>query len=206
MLIPASAGVFRRRFVLLSFGVPLRVVSFLVILAFRLPGAGLVLVFRAIFGLSVLTLIRLVALSGSVVCSQDSVEAALASCLVWGPAVLAAFLIAFGLVRLALPAPGRDPSGAWYSVVRPLFLLFCLAGVTAATSLPVVGPVVVESGAWHGLGCASVVLSSLRLLCPGAGLVMAFWPNGCSCVFCLMLAVRSYSFPGGYFFLPGYVV
>ena len=55
-LIP-PAGVFRRRFVPLSFGVPLRVVPFLVILAFRLPGAGLVLVFRAIFGLSVLALI-----------------------------------------------------------------------------------------------------------------------------------------------------
>ena len=74
---------------------------FLVVFAFALPATSLVLVFRVALGLTVLVPIRFVPISESLVCSPGSEEAAHASCLVRGLVVLAVFLIAVGLVRLA---------------------------------------------------------------------------------------------------------
>ena len=73
--------------------------------AFALPATGLVLGFRVALGLMVLVPILFDPFGEAVGCSPGFNEAVHTSCLVRCLIILAAFLIAVGLVRLALLAP-----------------------------------------------------------------------------------------------------
>ena len=77
----------------------------LVTFAFALPVTGLVLSFRIALGLMVLVPTLFDPFDGAADCSSGFNEAVHASCFVRDLIVFAAFLIAVGLVRLALLVP-----------------------------------------------------------------------------------------------------